>query len=162
MRTKQYNITGTISYVLACPKAPDVAEWCDPVAACEGHIYTVPVALYVEAPDEDRAMIVALKKLATPYPFPLFDNGDEVIELVEHGTPQPKPAADYLPGFGPGAARGAYTNLRHIADEVKAGHVRIFVDDGPSVLDDAIIEDTALDMDEETIAHFAGTENDTD
>lgn len=123
MKLTQYNITGTLSYVLACPKAPDVGEWCDPVASCEGHPYTVPVALYVEAPDRERALIVALKKLAGPYPFPLFDNGDELITEVD-STPRPKAASDYLPGFG-ATPPGRYTSIRAIADEVKAGRMSL-------------------------------------
>lgn len=99
MAYPQFAIVGTVSYILKCPKAP--GEHCDPAGECSGHEYLAAVTVYVEAPDARRAEHVALGKIKSAYPFPLFDQDDLSVTPVE--APRASRAShqtgDPLPGF---------------------------------------------------------------
>jgi hypothetical protein len=98
MAYPQFAVVGTVSYILKCPKAP--GEQCDP-SDCSGHTYQALVSLYVEAPDAVRAEHVALGKVKSAYPFPLFDVGDlSVMPVrVERQRRAGEQTGDPLPGF---------------------------------------------------------------
>lgn len=100
MRLYQYKISGTIEYLLACPKAPGHPV-CEPPSACEGHPFRADVTLYVEAPDAQRAIDAALGKLKGAYPYPLFEETPDItlVEAASGHTIQVARATDPLPGF---------------------------------------------------------------
>lgn len=99
MAYPQFAIVGTVSYILKCPKAP--GEHCDPAAECSGHEYLAEITVYVEAPDARRAEDVALGKIKSAYPFPLFDQGDLSVTPVEAPRRQriSQQTGEPLPGF---------------------------------------------------------------
>lgn len=118
---QQYHVSGAIRYLLFCPKAPG-ADLCDPPAACEGHDYPAHVDLYVTAPDEQRAEWAALKKLATAYPWPVFDGVPEVVlaELPNISGASKAPRGPYLPGFEAAARHAANLRPEALGDGVES------------------------------------------
>ena len=97
MKPTQYEVSGSLTYILYCPKAPDLDHPCLDARECPGHEYQVDVMLYVIAPDSERAINQALGKLKSAYPWGLFADAPPFVRPVDN---VPAIAAGpQLPGF---------------------------------------------------------------
>ena len=97
MKPTQYEVTGSLTYILYCPKAPDLDDLCPGGPDCPGHEYQVDVALYVIAPDSQRAINQALGKLKSAYPWGLFADAPPDVRPV--ATVPAIATGPQLPGF---------------------------------------------------------------